>query len=214
LTTVIEEANNPARQSIIGQFLANDVTQTLPLPPCRYINIDAGYLVRERDASGNLQVDAIKFPGGMKPVADKIHALGLKLGVYTDITNRSCGLGPGSEGHYEQDARQFASWGVDYLKVDYCGAMHMGPNDYTQWAALRDALYATGRPIYYSICPKTNAPGNGTATPYAHRRVYSPPQNWTASERHALSNSQLVEYTNNGDTWWSTDPVRQSEGRV
>lgn len=170
----------------------------------RYINIDAGYLIHERDAKGNLQVNATKFPDGMKAVADTVHSLGMKLGVYTDIGVGSCGQGPGSGGHYAQDAQTFASWGVDYLKVDYCGPMPAGVSQWSQWAALRDALNATGRPIYYSICPKTVAPNEGTASPFAGKHIYSPPGNWTRNNHTSLANSWLVEYVNNVDTWYST----------
>jgi len=53
----------------------------------------------------------------------------------------------------------------------------------------RDALNKTGRPIYYSICPKTVAPATGTAVPYAGSDIYSPPQNWTQEDHRSLSNA-------------------------
>lgn len=92
---------------------------------------------------------------------------------------------------------------ADYLKTDYCGPYAANLTEYEAWAELRDALNKTGRPIYYSICPKTVAPDYGTATPYAGQRVYSPPSNWTRDERAALANSILVEYVNLADTWYS-----------
>eukprot|EP00039_Didymoeca_costata_P024125 m.9349 g.9349 ORF g.9349 m.9349 type:complete len:450 (+) comp4053_c0_seq1:62-1411(+) len=176
-----------------------------------YLNIDAGYLQHERDAQGNLVVNPDKFPHGMKYVGDALHAKGFKLGVYTDLSDHSCGIGPGSLGHYVQDAAQFASWGVDYLKVDYCGPsfdnstgrVNVDPTiQYAHWGELRDALNKTGRPIYYSICPHTVSDGVGTATPFKDRLIYAPPKVWSDTQRHDLANSILVEYVNTYDVWY------------
>ena len=165
----------------------------------------AGYLTAHRSTDGALVVNAALFPSGMRALADKIHARGLKLGVYTDLTGRSCGPGPGSYGHYEQDAKTFADdWQADYLKVDYCGTdvdRSPGPQ-HAAFAALRDALNNTGRAIYYSICPHAVAPRTGPGAPYDGASVYSPPLAWTASDRNGLANSLLVEYTNTFDLWY------------
>ena len=89
----------------------------------RYVNIDAGMIVRDRDpATGKLVVDRRKFPRGIRYVSDQLHAKGLLFGVYTDISSSSCNTGPGSGGHYQVDADTFAhDWRADYLKVDFCG---------------------------------------------------------------------------------------------
>ena len=63
-----------------------------------YVNVDAGYLMPDRAPDGTLVVNPDKFPHGMRFIADKLHARGLKLGVYTDLGPRSCGPGPGSYG--------------------------------------------------------------------------------------------------------------------
>jgi alpha-galactosidase len=180
----------------------------------QYINIDAGYLEsRARDAAGKLVVDKRRFPRGMKYVADEIHKLGLKLGVYTDLGVGSCGRGPGSGGHYTSDAMQMAhEWTADYLKVDFCGKQSRDPApQYAAFAALRDALNATGRQIYYSICPHTDAPHVGPGEPYNGASIYAPPPVWTREQRHALANSLLVEYTNTFDIWYA-DPVPSGDG--
>lgn len=174
-----------------------------------YINVDAGYLQRERNVTtGQLVVNKDRFPSGMRSLADYIHSKGLKLGVYTDLTDHSCGPGPGSGGHYSLDAKTFAlEWDADYLKVDYCGSSV--PRDplsqYAGFAALRDALNHTGKPIYYSICPHTHAVNSGPSAAYHRTTVYAPPSQWTASQRHALANSILVEFTNTFDLWYETD---------
>ncbi|NEC04809.1 alpha-galactosidase [Streptomyces sp. SID7909] len=117
-----------------------------------YVNLDDCWAVPERDAEGKLVADPVRFPHGIKAVADYVHAKGLKLGIYTSAGTRTCdsvGI-PGALGHEFSDARQFADWGVDYLKYDNCN--NQGVDAKERYTAMRDALVATGRPIVYSIC--------------------------------------------------------------
>ncbi|EWM18958.1 alpha-galactosidase [Kutzneria sp. 744] len=120
----------------------------------QYVNIDDCWLEKQRDAAGNLVPDPVKFPDGIKAVADYVHAKGLKLGIYEDAGTATCAGYPGSLGHEKQDAASFASWGVDYLKYDNCN--NAGSSTTQQYidrySAMRDALAATGRPILYSLC--------------------------------------------------------------
>lgn len=104
-----------------------------------------------RDAEGNIVVDKEKFPNGIKAVADYVHSKGLKFGIYTDAGTKTCGGRPGSLGHEYQDARQYAEWGVDYLKEDWCNTVP-GQNSEASYTTMRDALKASGRPILFSIC--------------------------------------------------------------
>jgi len=104
-----------------------------------------------RDAEGNIVVDKDKFPSGIKALADYIHAKGLKFGIYTDAGTMTCAKRPGSIGHEYQDARQYAAWGVDYLKEDWCNTLP-GQNSEASYTLMRDALKASGRPILFSIC--------------------------------------------------------------
>lgn len=103
-----------------------------------------------RDARGRLVADSARFPGGIKPLADYVHARGLKFGLYTDAGRKTCQGRPGSYGFEALDARTFAEWGVDYVKEDWCYAD--GLDAPTQYAKFRDALAQTGRPIVFSIC--------------------------------------------------------------
>ena len=172
----------------------------------RYINIDAGAWLHTRDAAGNLQADPAKFPQGLAPIAAYLNSKGLLLGVYTDLGQGSCGPGPGSGGHWAQDAAFFASIGASYLKVDFCGSpqQYEPAAELAAWAAVAAALNATGRPIYLSICPKSNAPRNtsGPLTPYAGQDgLYFPPQVWTREQKRAVANAWLVEVRNNVDGW-------------
>lgn len=87
------------------------------------VNLDDGWMAAQRSDTGELVGDAAKFPHGMGWLADQIHELGLRFGIYTAIGDRTCQSLPASWGHYDQDARTFASWGVDFVKVDDCGGL-------------------------------------------------------------------------------------------
>src|SRR5690606_19781702 len=81
----------------------------------------------ERDSLGFIQPDPERFPSGMKALADYIHSLGLKFGIYSDAGDRTCAGRPGSRGHEYQDALTYARWGVDYLKYDWCHTENLNP---------------------------------------------------------------------------------------
>jgi alpha-galactosidase len=114
-----------------------------------YIVIDDCWQVR-RDADGNIVPDPERFPSGMKALADYVHSKGLKFGLYSDAGTGTCQNRPGSRGHEFQDARQYAAWGVDYLKYDWCN--HSSQNVQASYVIMRDALKASGRPIVFSMC--------------------------------------------------------------
>ena len=112
--------NDDVNETLIHQLADALVDTGLADLGFRQLNIDAGYIMPDRHPVTNaLQVNATKFPNGMRAVADYLNSKALKLGVYTDIGNGSCGLGPGSYGHYDTDAQTIANdWHADYLKVD------------------------------------------------------------------------------------------------
>src|SRR5258708_1902922 len=86
----------------------------------QYVNIDDGWALPHR-LNGHLQPDPAKFPDGFKPVADYLHARGLKFGIYSDRGTSTCvSHSPGSHGYETTDAADFADWAVDYLKYDNC----------------------------------------------------------------------------------------------
>ncbi len=115
----------------------------------RYVVIDDCWQVA-RDRAGVLVADWSRFPHGMRALADYVHARGLLFGLYTDAGTKTCEGRPGSYGHEAEDARTFATWGVDYVKEDWCNAA--GLDAATQYARFRDALARSGRPIVFSIC--------------------------------------------------------------
>jgi alpha-galactosidase len=116
-----------------------------------YVNIDDTW-EGIRDAQGNLQPN-YKFPD-MKALSAYVHSMGLKLGIYSSPGPRTCAGYPASYGHEQQDANIFASWGIDYLKYDWCSAGSIYKNESLQpiYQKMGEALHATGRPIVYSLC--------------------------------------------------------------
>jgi alpha-galactosidase len=122
----------------------------------QYVVIDDCWQVA-RDKDGNIVADPQRFPSGIKALADYVHSLGLKFGIYSDVGSKTCAGRPGSLGHEYQDARQYAAWTVDYLKYDWCNSTTQdAPSSY---ALMRQALDASGRPIVLSICEwGTNKP--------------------------------------------------------
>ncbi len=115
-----------------------------------YIVIDDCWSLKERDNLGNLVPDPEKFPNGMKAVADYVHSKGLKFGIYADAGTKTCAGYPGSRDHEYQDAESFASWGIDYLKYDWCNTEGLDAEE--AFTKMRDALYAAGRPVLFSMC--------------------------------------------------------------
>ena len=137
----------------------------------RYVNLDAGWAAPTRDANGDLRADPVRFPHGIAAVAAYAHDRGMLLGIYHSPFNQGCGQDPriGGAGHEEADARTFAAWGVDYLKYDWC-RMDAGHSDQVKYfAAMRDALRASGRHIRYSINPNSSGDTDaGTEYDWSH----------------------------------------------
>jgi alpha-galactosidase len=117
-----------------------------------YVVIDDCWSERRRDVDGGLVADPTRFPHGIASLADHVHALGLKLGIYSDAADTTCAGHPGSLGFEERDAVQWASWGIDFLKYDYCAAPDSQAVARDRYTAMAKALAATGREFLYSIC--------------------------------------------------------------
>lgn len=105
-----------------------------------------------RDRQNNIIPDPEKFPNGMKALADYVHSNGLKLGIYSDAAQLTCGGWTASLGFEEQDARTFASWGIDYLKYDYCNAPEDSATARHRYRTMANALQNSGRDIVLGIC--------------------------------------------------------------
>jgi len=139
-----------------------------------YVNIDEGWWKGQRNQHGDILVDSKQWPalapkeqpGDMANIVRYIHSLGLKAGIYTDAGKGGCSTwwpdvgarwpGTGSEGHYDQDFRQFAAWGFDFVKVDWCGGFQEKLNPIVQYSQIAHSIAkaesATGHTLRYSIC--------------------------------------------------------------
>ena len=146
-----------------------------------YINLDDCWHAAERDADGFIQCDLVRFPSGMKALADYVHERGLKLGLYSDAGTHTCGGRLGSLGHEYQDALQYARWGIDYLKYDWCSTDNI--NAKGAYTLMSNALRAAGRPILFSMCEW------GTAKPWE----------WAKDIAHS--------WRTTGDIWCSFDQI-------
>lgn len=117
----------------------------------QYVTIDDCWALKERDADGRLVPDPQKFPHGMKYVADRIHEMGLKFGMYSCAGYLTCAGFPASYGHEWTDAQTFSEWGVDLLKYDYCfHPTNIRPDLLYKRMSL--ALKNTNRDIVFSAC--------------------------------------------------------------
>ncbi|XP_015265368.1 PREDICTED: alpha-N-acetylgalactosaminidase-like [Gekko japonicus] len=114
-----------------------------------YVNLDDCWAAKERDSLGRLQANASRFPSGIKALADYVHSKGLKFGIYSDLGNLTCEGYPGTTlDDIETDARTFAEWGVDMLKLDGCFSNSSAKA--AGYPKMSAALNKTGRPIVYS----------------------------------------------------------------
>jgi alpha-galactosidase len=137
----------------------------------RYVNLDAGWAANSRDAHGLIRADPDRFPHGIAALARYAHDRGMDLGIYHSPFNQGCGQDPAiaGAGHEESDARTFAAWGVDYLKYDWCRFDAGHDEQVKYFAAMRDALRASGRRIVYSINPNSSGdPGAGSEYDWSH----------------------------------------------
>ncbi|MGH3645896.1 MAG: glycoside hydrolase family 27 protein [Micromonosporaceae bacterium] len=149
-------------EAMIRQMADAIVSSGMKAAGYSYVVVDDCWFDPQRDAQGNLRGHPERFPSGMKALGDYIHGKGLRFGIYQVPTGSTCaqrnGQYPGttgSLGHEAQDARQFAAWGVDFLKYDWCSPEGSREYQIERFTLMRDALRDTGRPIVYSINPNS-----------------------------------------------------------
>ena len=141
---------------LVSTGLANDGYNTVVIDDC--------WMAPARSAAGALVADPATFPDGIPYVAREVHGLGLKLGIYESAGTATCAGRPGSYGHYTQDADTFASWGVDFVKLDSCH-LPSGANQaalFNQFgAALSKAdpgiVYSQELPVHAASAPASSA---------------------------------------------------------
>ncbi|HEY3372170.1 MAG TPA: glycoside hydrolase family 27 protein [Prolixibacteraceae bacterium] len=115
----------------------------------QYIVIDDCWQIG-RDSAGFIVADPVRFPSGIKALADYIHSKGLKFGIYSCAGTKTCAGRPGGRGHEFQDAYMYAKWGVDYLKYDWCSSD--GQTQKESYTLMSQMLKEAGHPIVFSLC--------------------------------------------------------------
>jgi len=128
------------------------------------VSVDDCWMNRTRDVNGYIIPNPKRFPAGMKNLGDYMHSRGVRFGTYSDAGTLTCERYPGMKGHEVDDANTFASWGVDYLKLDGCNNNHSNyPVDYPTAGS---ALQASGRNITYSCSWPAYIGGNESTKPF------------------------------------------------
>ncbi len=140
----------------------------------RLVWLDAGWWQGGRGADGQIAIDREQWPHGIGWLARVLHRAGLKLGIYTDAGGDGCGgVGQGSYGHYQQDADTFAGWGIDAVKVDFCGGSSLGLDPAQAYRQFRAALDASGRPMLLSICDFLQPGEHGEGQPGVSQSAFT-----------------------------------------
>ncbi|KAF1962993.1 glycoside hydrolase [Byssothecium circinans] len=142
-------------ETVVRETIDNMVRLGLKDAGYIYVNIDDGWQKYKGSRTDHpLEVDSIKFPNGIKAVADYAHSKGFKLGIYSGPGQDTCAGYTGSEGHAKDDAQLFASWGIDHLKYDSCCSHGDAPQAEVQQVVLdmSTALISTNRSIVFHAC--------------------------------------------------------------
>jgi alpha-galactosidase len=190
-------------KSVAGSLISSGLAQA----GYKIVWLDFGWATGARDSNGNLIVDSTQWPDGMSGLTSWLHAQGLYAGIYTDAGTSGCsGRGVGSYGHYQQDANQFANWGFDAIKMDFCGAgqkwLGQPPNDpRTLYAQFSQAVAAAPRSMILNVC-NFWTPGqiNGTAPSYADSSwdTFS----WAPAIAHSWRTDTDIGYKGNIQFQW------------
>ncbi|KAL8111023.1 hypothetical protein AgCh_026691 [Apium graveolens] len=178
----------------------------------KYVNLDDCWAELNRDSHGNMVPRRSTFPSGIKALADYVHSKGLKLGIYSDAGVRTCSnTMPGSLGHEEQDAKTFASWGIDYLKYDNCFNNNVTARH--RYPVMSKALLNSGRPIFFSLCEwgQENVATWGPGIANSWRTTGDIVDNWNSMTTLADQNDQWASYAGPGG-WNDPDMLEVGNG--
>jgi alpha-galactosidase len=202
------------------------VTSGLKDAGYQYIVVDDCWSNSARDASNTLVAQSAKFPSGMKSLADYVHGKGLKFGMYASPTRITCCREAGSYGHETIDAGTFASWGVDFLKYDWCGVQSGEDNTnltatdiIARYVTMREALKATNRPILYALCEKGQksniVPGTWSDTVGHMWRIGGDiSASWSSIIAHIDEDASLGIYAGSTKGWNDPDMLEVGNGSI
>ncbi len=183
----------------------------------KYVNVDDCWMASSRNSKGVLVANSSKFPDGIKALADYVHKDGLLFGIYEGAGTKTCKGLPGSYNHETQDANTFASWGVDYLKYDWCSGKSVPFASFpgqshdqvaqTLYTRMSKALTASGRSIVYSMCNGSDSSVHPSNWGPAISNLWRTTPDITATWSHIYSNytKNAVLYTKAGPGHWN-DP--------
>ena len=152
MNLIIYEIYTDVNQTVIIETVDTMSKLGLKQLGYEYINLDDGW-AGGRYPNGTIYAQTPQFNESLKGLADYVHSHGFKFGLYTDRGTSTCLGKPGSFGYETNDAKTYANWGVDYVKEDSCAANQTDPLvAFAEYAKMRDALNATGRPIWFNLC--------------------------------------------------------------
>lgn len=130
-----------------------------------YVNTDDGWQKGRNTETELVTVHPDRFPSGMKDLADKIHALGLKAGIYSDAGEYTCASAYGDPdnvdvglyGHDDEDLHRYlVEWGYDFIKVDWCGGAGLGLDRQTRYTEISNVIKGiereTGKDKVFNVC--------------------------------------------------------------
>lgn len=180
-----------------------------------HINIDDGFFGGRDSVSGKLLIHPVRFPNGLKPVADYIHSLGLKAGIYSDGGRNTCGnyydndtiaVGVGFYDHDQQDADfYFKDCGFDFIKIDFCGGdpkgnhQRLNLDEKERYTAIREAIDRTGRSdVRINVC-RWDYPGTWVGNVGDSWRIsHDIRPRWSSVKDIISQNLYLSAYAGNG----------------
>lgn len=172
------------------------------------VNVDDGFF-GPRDAQGRMTGHPERFPNGMKVIADYIHSLGMKAGIYSDAGRNTCGsyynkdeMGKNA-GLYTHDVEDmdlyFNEWGYDFFKLDYCGGLREKLDEETRYRQIRHRIDSISRhPVAFNIC-RWDYPGTWVSEAGDSWRVtFDIRPNWKNVSRIIADCLYLSAYCRNG----------------
>jgi alpha-galactosidase len=181
----------------------------------RYVNVDGCWEASTRSANGELQADPATFPSGMAELGRRIHAMGLKFGIYTSAGSTIClHEHPGSYGHFGKDFKTFARWKVDYVKVDWCNPAP-GQHLKTAYPGIARAARRSGRRMITTVStPGISKPWKWGA-PYGSSWRIAPDLNgtWESVLSVLDADAPLWRYAGPGG-WNDADILQVGNGRL
>ncbi|KAF2276631.1 uncharacterized protein EI97DRAFT_490013 [Westerdykella ornata] len=174
------------------------------------INLDDCWPLQSRSHSGELQWNSTLFPHGLPWLGDYLHARNFTFGIYTNAGKMTCGWYPSSQDNEETDAKTFARWGVDYVKVDGCHIeLQNGRNYYQEfeyryklWHAVLSKL---DRPMVFSQSAPAYFSPNFPSLDHPEKPQNDNYTDWYKTMQYIYRTGELARHSDDIKVW-STNP--------